>query len=106
MKTQHIIWFLIGMGLLAAVSSCKPKTPVIEGYTPGESHEIIAARDIDSCLNIYITYTRAAGILNKDVSSTESPSCEQELANRVQIQYLDSAAKYKSIADRLISTGD
>lgn len=103
MKTQHIIWFLIGIGLLAAMSSCNPNPPAIEGYTPSESESIQNMKNVDSCLNVAITYTKAADILDEYVSSIEAPNCSRLVLSKLQVQYLDSAAKYKKEADRLIT---
>lgn len=106
MKTQHLIWLLIGMGLLESMSSCRLNPPTQEGYTPAESADIEQSRAVDSCLNMARAYTEAADLIDAPTSATDIIDYKaRKMFSDIQIKYLDSAAHYRKEAERL-STGD
>lgn len=92
---------LIVVIVATVLVSCRLNPPTEEGYTPNESRSIHHSMDVDSCLNKALAYIDAADILEPFIVRTDNQDKFKEFHD-IQLRYLDSAAYYKSEADRLL----
>jgi hypothetical protein len=93
-----IALIVIGLGLITIASNLRSTNTPDAGHTNSEVRSIQHQAEIDSCVNVAETYIKAADMLDPLVDVSNSGLQARDL----QIQYLDSAAKYKKAADLLI----
>lgn len=91
MKKQHIIWFLLGMGLLASMSSC-------QSSSNGLSSSQVRDRELTTYKAKSQAFNTAAGLFDEPVTNTDIPNPIRHMFNTLQVQMLDSAAYYHKLA--------